>query len=683
MEEVTIYQLQDNNGNNIAGLTPEQAVYDQNGVRLPDKLDQLNTQIQSKADQGTIFTDFSTSNNTTSITVGGVTKKLRINADTLDNFHYQYSWWTGSTYKYVRLLTIQILQSYANQPIEFNIKDRRGGESHILIQFSALSGLDPDCDKFTGYGMCNTLINNLKLYKSAESTWELWVCGDSSNLEGTFYDLHYALNKFNIQYSMLAQEQEPSYETYYQCSKESLYTDIQGNSDTTTKLATPSTLWGQSFDGSNNVSGTLSSVSDINMSGNLNGFNNLISKKGDGNRFVKVTPSAIQFVTSSENGFSMALTAKSQEDETLANIAGAYGTPNNVVYLFYGGTSYENPTMVIRDNKIGIGTINPSYKLHIIGNSKIEGSVSASKFIKEGGTSDQLLLANGDSTTLKTINGQTITGSGDITIEGGGDYTLPIASADTLGGIKVGEGLNIDEEGVLSSTGSGVGNTDNEYEEGGQKVYGEIFNTYDGNAKNIASGVGAHAEGINNKALGTCSHVEGNSNIANNGCEHAEGLFNKSNNGQTTADKTIHSIGIGDYLDARKNAVEVMQNGDVYINGVGSYDGTNYAGAQTLQEVVNNKADSIGIVTGSTGEVTQEISPNKFYKFGECSTLTITLGAELPNIYNEYMFQFSSGDTPTVLTLPETVKWIGDSLVDSNKTYQVSIVNNIAVMGGA
>ena len=43
---------------------------------------------------------------------------------------------------------------------------------------------------------------------------------------------------------------------------------------------------------------------------------------------------------------------------------------------------------------------------------------------------------------------------------GGGSYTLPIASADTLGGIKVGAGLSIDSTtGVLSATGGGGGGT--------------------------------------------------------------------------------------------------------------------------------------------------------------------------------------------------------------------------------
>lgn len=62
--------------------------------------------------------------------------------------------------------------------------------------------------------------------------------------------------------------------------------------------------------------------------------------------------------------------------------------------------------------------------------------------------------------------------------------------------------------------------------------------------------------------------------------------------------------------------------------------------------------------------------------------LNVTFGKGFPGIANEYMFQFSSGVTPTVLNLPEGVKWIGSSVVRANRTYQVSILNNIAVMGG-
>ena len=40
---------------------------------------------------------------------------------------------------------------------------------------------------------------------------------------------------------------------------------------------------------------------------------------------------------------------------------------------------------------------------------------------------------------------------------GGGTYTLPVASANTLGGVKVGSGLSITSSGVLSASGGGGG----------------------------------------------------------------------------------------------------------------------------------------------------------------------------------------------------------------------------------
>ena len=64
---------------------------------------------------------------------------------------------------------------------------------------------------------------------------------------------------------------------------------------------------------------------------------------------------------------------------------------------------------------------------------------------------------------------------------GGGSYVLPIASADTLGGVKVGDGLSINEAGVLSASGGGGGGIDietNEHEVGtlnNATIYQRIF----------------------------------------------------------------------------------------------------------------------------------------------------------------------------------------------------------------
>ena len=82
-----------------------------------------------------------------------------------------------------------------------------------------------------------------------------------------------------------------------------------------------------------------------------------------------------------------------------------------------------------------------------------------------------------------------------------------------------------------------------------------------------------------------------------------------------------------------------------------------------------------------SGTVTKELQPNILYKFGECASLTITLAAESAGLENEYKFEFVSGSTPTTLSLPDSVKWSGGNAptIEANKTYQISIVNNLAV----
>lgn len=112
------------------------------------------------------------------------------------------------------------------------------------------------------------------------------------------------------------------------------------------------------------------------------------------------------------------------------------------------------------------------------------------------------------------------------------------------------------------------------------------------------------------------------------------------------------------------------------LAGLSNYDDSE------LRGLIAEKSDKVKVVDGGSGDVTLEIEPNKFYMFGECTNLTITLKAGVAEVLNEYMFQFTSGETATTLSLPQEVKWIGESNVSANTTYQVSIVNNIAVMGG-
>lgn len=82
----------------------------------------------------------------------------------------------------------------------------------------------------------------------------------------------------------------------------------------------------------------------------------------------------------------------------------------------------------------------------------------------------------------------------------------------------------------------------------------------------IASGDTAHAEGYDTTAGGWASHTEGRETIANNDSEHASGKYNISNTGNSASAQTLFSVGNGTADDARHNAFEIRQNGDIYFN---------------------------------------------------------------------------------------------------------------------
>lgn len=80
-------------------------------------------------------------------------------------------------------------------------------------------------------------------------------------------------------------------------------------------------------------------------------------------------------------------------------------------------------------------------------------------------------------------------------------------------------------------------------------------------------------------------------------------------------------------------------------------------------------------------ETTASIAPNILYVWGEVAELNITLAEGEEGVVNEYMVQFTSGDTAATLTLPDSIVWMSAPNIQSNKTYQLSIINNLGVIG--
>ena len=186
---------------------------------------------------------------------------------------------------------------------------------------------------------------------------------------------------------------------------------------------------------------------------------------------------------------------------------------------------------------------------------------------------------------IKTINSQSILGSGDLTISGGvqSDWnetdTTSLAyiqnkpTINEPGFIKIGNGLVNSLSTYVDNTAIGNGAVIEgsgatqfiKIKAQGNKSHaeGEATNSY---------GLGSHAEGFRTAANGNYSHAGGSYTEASNYSECAIGQYNIStyyNNNRmnvTSATGTLFSIGNGTSASAKHNAFEVKMNGDIYLN---------------------------------------------------------------------------------------------------------------------
>ena len=97
-----------------------------------------------------------------------------------------------------------------------------------------------------------------------------------------------------------------------------------------------------------------------------------------------------------------------------------------------------------------------------------------------------------------------------------------------------------------------------------------------------------------------------------------------------------------------------------------------------IKDAVSVKADKIQEVNHGTSDTTFTLTPNVMHIWGTVTSLNLSLPTDTNTLLDEFLFTFTSGSTPTTLTLPATIKWIQDPEFEENKTYQVSIVNNLA-----
>lgn len=115
------------------------------------------------------------------------------------------------------------------------------------------------------------------------------------------------------------------------------------------------------------------------------------------------------------------------------------------------------------------------------------------------------------------------------------------------------------------------------------------------------------------------------------------------------------------------NGQSILGNGNLVISG-GASSGS------------SDSSPAYPEINHGTTNTTFTLNSNTFYIWDEVVSLTLSLNDPISGITNEYIFQFSSGETAPSLTLPAYVKWVNDEIpvFDSNKVYQISILNNFA-----
>lgn len=147
-----------------------------------------------------------------------------------------------------------------------------------------------------------------------------------------------------------------------------------------------------------------------------------------------------------------------------------------------------------------------------------------------------------------------------------------------------------------------------------------------------------------------------------------------------TAQQAIQSVntaktqGVNAINTAEAEAIKAVadkgaeQTGNVTAEGAKQVQAVQAKGQQIL--------DSITEIQVNNPSTTYELQPNIQVVWGEVTELNLTLAPEKPNAINIYPFWFTSGATPTRVTLPATI--ILDNFVTkANKKYCCQIEQNV------
>ena len=334
-----------------------------------------------------LLTALSNSDKGISITVGGTTKSVSNisvnyassagNADTVDGEHAsaftrivgRHTIYTSGTapYNYIHLFRIACSSGYSTIDCEIDFRTRYHS-AKIEIRISTAEH---------PYNNGGSSISIIKKVVSGR-TCDFWFLPTVQSSNYNYYDVYYKSGYWNSgSYGILSKGSNGTLVFEHKGTNLTSLPDkvipVSNNVATSaTKLQTPRTIWGQSFDGTDNVNGTLSEVGNIHF-------------KVDNSYDIGSNDAACRYI------YTRWLGARSgQKLELGAN-----------------GSGFGQGLCLDTNLNVGIGTNSPAYKLHVVGD--IYSTASIRTIFKD----KAIILSDSDNPAwISALNGQIIFDTG-------------------------------------------------------------------------------------------------------------------------------------------------------------------------------------------------------------------------------------------------------------------------------
>lgn len=246
---------------------------DSNGFGIANESHKLCLQVTPNNTIAPVFRS-TASQGTAPLIVNSTTQVSNLNADLLDGYHafgtsnalIKYGHTIGGTKPaWCRIATYSIRNTETMTDVCFVLHSA----------FDDLFGLLVVRTRGMSYVQGELMVayninkSNIRIYHDAEKKNIELYCYGGSNYSIIQANLLYSHNRngdHNTAITLYRSDTKaPSWSTYVN----PVFAPLQNSSEVAKKLQTPRTLWGQSFDGTANVSGNMTGVGSITMSGNL------------------------------------------------------------------------------------------------------------------------------------------------------------------------------------------------------------------------------------------------------------------------------------------------------------------------------------------------------------------------------------------------------------------------------